>query len=67
MDDVEYQVIFTALCFNLSFIFQPGEIDLKNFFTTETNQNLSKIYNISLEKDQQDILGEIIDVLCSLI
>ncbi len=66
-NDREFYLIATSLLFNMTYVFSFGEISMSELFNSYTEKILNDIYATSLRNDYQEILGEIIDILLSLI
>ena len=66
-DDPEFYFIITSLLFNISFIFDKNEINLKNILDFKMTSVLEEIFNLSLEKKYDNIIGGIMDIFVCLI
>ena len=66
-DDPEFYFILTSLLFNISLIFKKEEIDLENVLDERMTSVLEEIFNLSLEKKYENIIGGIMDIFVCLI
>ena len=67
MNDREFYKIVTSLMFNLIYVFESGEIAYSEIFGISAQNVLSRIYQESISNDYKEIIGDIIDILITLI